>query len=210
MRIALLTIVASVGCAATPIATTPANVATPPREAPKVIVRERAPEGIPFTALGADDANGDWIDLAMPDDARVLSFSQKLNQAQETWTMTEHGARRVLRVRFEDGAKTGHAAYVGTSEKDTIALRLVEVAGSVRYAPEHARVTCTHDRVCEQDKPSHRVAVSMCTFADDEGRGAEVLMLAPGKGVDFPVGSCPQPAPPPERYRKMPRLRGEH
>jgi len=216
MRIVLLLAAASMGCTAARIPTTPSNASTPVTRPSALVEKEAAPEGIPFTALGAADASGDWIELAMPDDARVLSFSQKVNQGQqETWTMTEHGARRVLRVRLEGGGKIGHAAYAGTvGDKGAIDLRLVEVTGNVRYAPERAQVTCTHDRICEDGKPSHRVAVAMCTFADDENGGGEVLMLAPGKGVDFPVGSCPQPTPPPmpqrRSYGKGPRLHGEH
>lgn len=168
----------------------------PPVEAP--------PGSISLVQLGAGEA-AEWTALAMPDDARVLSFAQNWGAGRETWTLAEAGSRRVLRMRWENGNRVSSAAWVGTAAKDRMELRLVELHGHVHLAAEHLKALCRRDAVCEQGKPQHRVAVEMCTFEDESTGAAVTTFLAPGNGIDFTVGSCPHVQREPRSERKMTR-----
>jgi hypothetical protein len=173
---------------------------------------EAAPLAIPLSEVGKDADGVDSIDLAMPADARVLTFARQVARGRETWTLAEHGPRRVLRLRFEDEKKrVTHAAWVGSTTKDgkdvRIDLRLVEQSGPLDFAPERGTATCARETVCEDGKPKHKVAATMCAFRDETSTSEEVAYFAPGAGVDFALGPCPHYEPTaPERLMKRPRM----
>jgi hypothetical protein len=194
-----------VGLAACAEAPARARVTTPPAPLQAPASVEAPPRGISLGELGAGGVSAEWIELEMPPDARVLGFARDVPEGRETWTLLEAGGRRVLRVRLEDGKRVGQAAWVGTVQKDAIELRLVEVRGKVRFAPERLSANCRTDKVCEDGKPARRAGVSMCTFASSEAGVAEVAFLAPGKGIDFAVGSCPYVEPLGARRLRGPR-----
>jgi hypothetical protein len=173
---------------------------------------EAGPRAIPSSELGKDTEAIDSIDLAMPSEARVLSFARTVMQGRETWTLAESGPRRVLRLRREDPKKNVlTAAWVGTAKKDgkdvRIDLRLVERSGPLDFAPEHGTATCAHETICEDGKPKHKVRATLCVFRDEDGPQEEIAYFAPGPGVDFALGPCPRYEPTaPERLMKGPRM----
>ena len=180
--------------------------ATPPAAAGAIVppsAVESPPRVLSLGELGADGVNAEWIELEMPADARVLGYQSDSGGARETWTLLEGGHKRLLRIRHENGAKTGQAAWVGTKTKDGMELRLVEVKGNVRFAPERLTVTCAKAKICEEGKSRREITASMCVFEDGETL-REVAWFLPGKGVDFPIGACRTENVTRERYLKRP------
>jgi hypothetical protein len=186
MRSAGLLLLGLAACAHPP----PREPAAPPAPGPPLPAVEMPPPSISLGELGADGMSAEWLELQMPSDAQVLTFSHDVPEGRETWTLVSASDRRVLRVRLENGTKVAQAAWAGTKTKEAMDLRLVEVRGNVRMPAPTLRGTCRRDGVCEEGNPRHRVTVEMCTFEDATTGSAEVTFLAPGKGVDFAVGSC--------------------
>lgn len=168
---------------------------------------EPPPRVLSVGELGAEGVSAEWIELQMPADARVLGYQQDAGGARETWTIVEASQKRLLRIRHQNGSSSGQASWVGTKTKDGMELRLVEVRGRVRFAPERLTVTCAKDRICEDGKPMKEITASMCVFEDGDGAMREVAWFLPGKGVDFPIGACRTENTTRERYLKSP-LRG--
>ena len=192
MRAPLLLLVLLVAGCANAENVAPASFA-PPLAPPPMPVAEPPPPAISHTEIGADRPDAEWAELAMPDDARVSSFAQTVGSTRETWTLAAAGARRVLRLRVEEGKRIAWAAWGGTMTSDGMALRLVELRGDIRIPAEHLTGTCRRDAVCEEGNPKHRVAVEMCSIVEEgEPRsGAQMLFFASGNGVDFMLGTCP-------------------
>jgi hypothetical protein len=183
-------LVFAIGCGAPP-----AVVVEPPQAAATPLPSVDAPPPhVPLEEVGKDSQVSDWIELAMPEDARVLSFSQDVSEGHETWTLLESGPRRVLRIKLETANGVALAAFAGEATKDGLSLHLVEVRGNARFAPERLTATCARDSVCEDAKPSHRVAADSCTFVAEGDTQPMQTWFAPGRGVDFVIGSCPRPA----------------
>lgn len=177
-----------VGCAGPRVV---AETPLPPASTPLPSVSAPEPT-IPLEEVGKGGETADWIDLAMPDDARVLSFRQDVREGRETWTLTQAGTKRVLRVQLENARGVSLAAFVGETTKEGMAFRLVELRGEVRFSPERALASCTRETVCEEGKTSHRVVAEACTFAGEGSTDAAQTWLAPGRGVDFAIGTCPR------------------
>lgn len=184
---------------AVPPAPSPAPASSPLVESP--------PRVLSVGELGAEGVNAEWIELQMPADARVLGYQHDAGGGRETWTIIEGSEKRLLRIRVEDGAKSGQAAWVGTKTKQGMELRLVEVRGKVRFAPERLTVTCAKDTICADGKPRKEITASMCVFEDGDATMREVAWFLRGKGVDFPIGACRTENTTRERYLKSP-LRG--
>ena len=167
---------------------------------------EASPATIPAAELGAEGVAAEWIELAMPADAKIFGYAHDVEGGRETWTLAEAGPKRLLRVRFEDGKKLGQAAWVGTATKDGgMTFRLVEVRGNVRFASENMVAKCGRDPICEVGKPSHQVNASLCVFDGDGMVSDEAAWFAPGKGVDFSTGPCRTENTTRESLMKRPR-----
>src|SRR5687767_6742986 len=78
----------------------PATSIEAPAPAP-ALPKVDAPRTISLGELGAEGVSAEWIELEMPDDARVLTFARDIPKGHETWTLIAASSRRVLRVRLE-------------------------------------------------------------------------------------------------------------